>query len=456
MLALTTLVASTLLLADAAKDELALVRVSPAAGGKLALRIHQPPGQAGTTLGHPLGSDETFFALTGAQPTKFVFAADADGDTIDELCVVRHAANDPQKLLRIKTYSAPTVYGGEVGKPLATSKKGTLPRFAKQPKPGSVAAAGAGDSDGDGIDELWLIVHGENGVQSLQVRALPTTKNEPLDVVTKSIAGIDTAFETSVVSVCGIDRDGDDRDEVAILRRAIVGSTLAIYQAPEGIDEPAVKLAESVFIPGSTTMPPRAICRIRFDGDAADEIGVLSGVETGDGRFQVFEPPVGIGQFLAPALFSDSGFDVASDASDAVFVAGLRGYSFEPPPAQLGSTWSATYRHTVNGVKETIVVDHGILAQQAGGVLSFHFPLFKFAQGIYSPTAKSLEFTTSPIELNAPGTGSVYGFVYSPGLVFAGSTDTFVACSYTGYKKLPLGQVAQIGDGVVLFQAHAP
>lgn len=452
---LTALFAAALA-ADTAKDELALVRVVPGSDGKLALRIHLPPGQAGSTLGAALASDDSFFSLAGAQPVKFVFAADADGDGVDELCVLRHAASDKQKLLRLKVHAPPTSYEGEIGKPLSTSKKGSLPRFAKKPKVGAVAAAGAGDSDGDGVDELWLVVHGENDVESLEIRALPVTKNEPLDVVLKSAIGIDDSPGSTIASVCGIDWDADGDDEIAVLRTNFVGSTFAIYDAPNAVGETAVRLAESTFLQGTAGFVSRGICRVRFDGDFADEIGWMASNAAGETRFQIVEPPVGFGQFVAPSLFADSSFDPASDAADAVFLAGLRGFSFAAPPPDLGGTWSATYQHTAGSVKETIVVDHAILTQQAGGVISFHFPIFNFAQAAYSPTARSLDFLSSPIELNPPGTANEYSFVYSPGLVFAGSDSTFVLGSYTGFKKLPLGQVAQIGDGVVLFEAHFP
>lgn len=456
MLTLTAPLLALALAGDVAQDELALVRATTDSSGKLNLSVHRPPGSQPNQLGIPLASDATFFSTAGAQPVRFVFSADADGDGVDEVCVLRHKAKGDKKRLRVKTFAPPSVSDGSVGKAVGTSKAGTLPSFSSNGAVGGVFTAGAGDSDGDGVDELWLVVTNEDGSQSLEVRALPTTKNEPLDVVLRSVVGIDDQPDTSIVSVCGLQWDGFGREEIAVLRKGAVGTTIAIYQAPFSVGAAAVRLAESAAVPGPTGSSPVALCRVNFDGEPADEIGLLLTNVLGEARFYVYEPPLGFGAFLSPGVFLDSTFDSSNDSTNTLFLMSLRGYSFGATPADLSGTWSATYSHTVSGVAETIEVDHGIVAQQAGGVIQLSFPLFNFAQTIYTQTGKSLEFTTSPVQLNAPNTGILYTLIYSPGIVFAGSAGTFVLGSYTGTKKLPLGQTAELVGGVYLFLAHAP
>ncbi len=444
------LVATPVYAKNATVDEILVIRTNTTNSTKnQAVRIHRPAGTTPNSIGPTLASDETFNKLSGDLPTRFVFAGDGDGDGVDEVYQVRQQLS-AAKDLRLRAFLPPDEFLGSTGPAIASSKKGTLGRASGSAK---ITAMGCGDISDNAIDEALIIKSAANGTQDLEVRALPHQKNEAMDVVTASILAIDSAVETSIVGVCGVDWDGIGGDEVAILKKSPVGFALEIYRGPTTLGEAPQLLASAPTVPTLGGLEPTSICRMRFDSDAADEIGILLTNSNGVGRYLIYDLPTGPSAGLAAPLFDDNASDPSTDGLSSYAWMTLRGYSFKAPPANIAGTWSGTLKHTVQGQTETIALDHDIIAQQAGSVLTLALPLFNLAQANYVAGANLFTVTTTPVNLDAPGTGTHYALTFGPGIVFAGSGGTFIYGQYVGKKKLPLGQEADVTSGLYLFEA---
>jgi hypothetical protein len=320
---------------------------------------------------------------------------------------------------------------------------------------GNVAAIGAADVDDDGRDDLLVVRDLGTGKQALTVSALPTTKNETLAVANLGFEELIAGGER-VISITGLDYDGDGDDELAALVAGLTSAALVVFATPTGLEASAMVVARSAPLGLPFGFAPTAICRVRDPTDIGDEIGLLLTHGNGAGRFVVHEPPAGFGQALGQSLFEDFAFDPPGDDEQSVAPLMLRGYAFDAPATNISGSWSATLQHLADNSPETITLDHSIQAQQAGSVLSLNFPLFHPAQAIYQHALRKLEFTTQPIEFNAPGSGTLYALSLAPGIVFAGVDRTYALGAYTGAKKLPFGQTAAVTSGVYWIEIDAP
>ncbi len=454
------LLASSLVSAGAfANDEIALVRIEAGvAESPQILRIHRAPGTESNLLGPALASDESLGKALGSTPVRFVFAGDADGDGADEIYEVRVKQTSSGKDLRLKGYAPPAVYDGSLGKPVATSLAFSLGKVGKPNGASKIVAIGAGDHDDDGADEALVIVNSaaSPGKQSLEVRPLPLGPKGSMATVLASLIDIDAGLDTTILAVCGGDANGDGEEEIVVLKQRTTGTNIEVYAPPQAVGETAQLIASTTNLPALLGFAPTAMCRMRYDGDFADEIGVVLTNAAGTGRFTVYDLPTTVLQPPGTPHFDDVTFDPSTDGLTTAFAFALRGYSFAEPLENVAGTWSATLDHTVPGGPESLVLDHSIFAQQAGSVLTLAFPLFNYAQATYQPSIHLMEFATSPIELNAPGSGTLYKLTLGSALVFAGAEGTFLIGSYTGKKKLPLGQEAEVTAGTYRIEAHAP
>ena len=93
-------------------------------------------------------------------------AGNIDGDGTDEIVFIRHRGNDNQYL---NIYDSPTVVGGDIN-PLVASDLW----IGNTGTNSEITHMAAGDTDGDGDDEIVFIRHRLNENQYLNIYDLPT------------------------------------------------------------------------------------------------------------------------------------------------------------------------------------------------------------------------------------------------------------------------------------------
>ena len=179
-------------------DDLALVR-STAAGQ----RILTYPGTANGLSGSPTIVADVTFVING------IAAGDFDGDGLDDLAVVRPTAAGH----RVLTYSG--TVGGLHGSATVAFNRG----FA-------MFSMAAGDFDGDGRDDLAVVRATGSGQRIL---SFPGTAGG-----LSGAGSIIKDINFAVYSMTAADFDGDDYDDLAVLRVTATGERVVTYPGTAG------------------------------------------------------------------------------------------------------------------------------------------------------------------------------------------------------------------------------
>lgn len=442
------MLATAVLFADAATGaeppRVALLRTwTASANQQQRLSVHALPATGAISLAAALASDETFHPQASKSPTRALFAGDANGDGKDELFEVRSKSTDPLGTYTLRSFFAPTTYEGSIGPVLATAKKGTLGTSLGVP---AILAMGAGDMDDDGRDDALIALATEGGTLAIEVRKLPKKKDASMTAVKASLVGLGSTSSDTILAVAGVDFDGDDAEEIALLRRTNGSSfSLEVYSAPTTIGETPTLRGSYVAIDTLALGIPATLSRIQNDGDVRDEL--LIGFRLGASlrSIAIHELPVAVGLTLPDPVFQDTSLFSSTEPLTAALA--LRGHALALPPSDLSGPWTAHFEHLAGGTPETHDVSSGMQANQTGTLISLLLPVFNVAQANYTQSAPSLVFVTQNVSFTSPTNGSKYVFQFGSGLVVAGENSTFITGTYTGKKMLPLGQEAVVTAG---------
>ena len=193
------------------------------------LNIYEVPTVVGGEI-TPLIASDTWIGNVGmSNEITHMTRGDMDGDGTDELIFIRLKVNNDQYL---NIYDAPIVVDGEVTPLIASDiwigKVGT---------DNEITHMAAGDSDGDGTDELIFIRHRLNDNQYLHIYDIPTAVGGDINPLLASdlwIGNIGTNNE--ITRMAAGDSDGDGTDELAFIRHRTNGNQyLNVYDIPAAV-----------------------------------------------------------------------------------------------------------------------------------------------------------------------------------------------------------------------------
>ena len=190
------------------------------------LNIYEGPTVVGGDI-NPLIASDTWIGNVGTNSEiTHMAAGDTDDDGTDELIFIRHMTNDDQYL---NIYDAPTVIGSDIN-PLIASDTW----IGKIGTNNEITHMAAGDIDGDGAKELIFIRHRTNGNQYLNIYDAPTAVAGDINPLIASdlwIGNIGSSNE--ITHMAAGDTDGDGTDELVFIRHRINDNQyLNIYNNP--------------------------------------------------------------------------------------------------------------------------------------------------------------------------------------------------------------------------------
>ena len=194
------------------------------------LNIYDAPAEVGGDMNPLLASDSWIGEVGTNSEITHLAAGDIDGDGTDELIFLRHRVNDNQYLT---VYDIPTTLGGEID-PLVASDIwiGNIGTRSE------IMLMAAGDIDADGIDELIFVRDRQNTNQYLNIYHAPTEVGGDINPLVASdlwIGNIGTS--TEITHIAAGDTDGDGDDELVFIRhRDNDNQYLNIYHAPTVVE----------------------------------------------------------------------------------------------------------------------------------------------------------------------------------------------------------------------------
>ncbi len=317
---LTHAIAALLSVAVGQIDELGIVRIDPAAKGVPAgLELYSLSGSGFGVFEGATRSDPKIGKTTGKKVVRFVFGADTTGDGVDEVVIATERTAENSRPLEVKIYAAPKVPNGDLGKPLASLKKGAL----KMAGVNRVLCMSAGDWDADGKDELMVVRVPSFGEERLEIFRMPVGANKPLGAVLASDWTFGPPGEDNVAICCG-DADADGKDDIVSVRRALGGPDRLFVQRM-----PIVPIAEgellgsdaSIDAPDGATLV--SMFAIQKSGPIGFQLGFLRRDLTTLGnpsRIDVFGLPASAGGDIGAPLATQGPLDGES-VGDPVYAA---------------------------------------------------------------------------------------------------------------------------------------
>ena len=409
-------------------DDLVVVRAENSAKGKMELWAHLP-ATPHTTVPTAYASDESFHKAGGKRPVRFVFGADVDGDTVDEVVVLKEEL-DRGGRYRLYVHRAPKKLGHDVGKVLASTRKDAL---GSSTLFGEITAVAAVDVNGDGVDELAMIREVGDGTQRLELRKLPAGKKKKIGEPLGSYLDIGVAFFDGVISLDGMDIDGDAFEEIALVRGPVGQRRLDVVRPPFGVDDfLSEPLASAPVYP--TT---RSVRSIDLDSNGIDEIGLVRDHAPGDVRLSIHEQPH-FGVLTLPVAELSFGA-LESDASvHSIFP--LRGDATKAPPnpfedGELSGKFTVQMQHLeVTGYTGGATVTLG----PTTGTATLEYPYFDIEVGGATPLsgpfhAGQMIIGFPPVPFERPGKdGDTLSLIFQPGQVHWDGKKVIVTGSYSG------------------------
>ena len=228
-------------------------------------------------------------------------SGDIDGDGTDELIFIRHRVNDNQYM---NIYDVPTTVDGDINPLLASDTW-----IANIGTNNEITHMVAGDTDGDGTDELIFIRHRVNDNQYLNIYDIPTTIGGDINPLLASdtwIANIGTNNE--ITHMAAGDTDGDGTDELVFIRHRVNGNQyLNIYAGPIVVAGEINPLIASDLWIGNigTSNEITHMAAGDTDGDGTDEL-VFIRHRTNDNQYlNIYNIPTTVGSDINPLIASD-------------------------------------------------------------------------------------------------------------------------------------------------------
>ncbi len=194
------------------------------------LTIYDEPTVLFGDINPLLASDKWIGKVGTDNQITHLAAGDIDGDGTDEVIFIRQRANGNQYL---NIYDAPDVVAGELSPLLASDTWiGNIGTRSE------IMNLAAGDIDADGTDELIFVRNRQNNNQYLNVYDIPTVVGGDINPMVASdlwIGNIGTS--TEITHMAAGDTDGDGDDELVFIRhRDNDNQYLNVYNAPTVLD----------------------------------------------------------------------------------------------------------------------------------------------------------------------------------------------------------------------------
>ncbi len=434
-------------------DDVAVVRVSGGASAKLALYEHGPMAPGAKTLTPVHASDLNFFRASGARPVRFVFGADVDGDGAQEIVVLRELKSGRYKLT---TYLRPDVLFGNTSGVISSSAKDEIGAAGQY---GVITSIGAVDVNGDGRDEAAIVRQVGDGTQRLEIRGLPKKKRGAMSDAFGSYLDVGHAPFDEVISAVGLDIDGDDVEEIAIVRRSMgLPDRIQVLRAPLSEDDllgaPLMQATDSTPWAGIV----RSIEPIDLDLDGIDEIALVRDDPKGS-SIEVHGLPYD-GALAAPLAVDLVLTPKGHDALFALLV--LRGWS--PPVGEpdvfttgkLVGDYEYTLSHTISvGYGQFNDVTIGPVVGSSGNIdqsstFRFDFTNGGEIQGPFAEDTMSIPFGQTAV-VETP-TGDVLTLNFAGGKVLFTPGHLEVQGTYSGTGHNAFGQSIFLSNGQFAFR----
>jgi hypothetical protein len=315
---LMSILTSAFVLALAQIDEIGLVRVDPNANGSPAAVEIRPLATSGTDLfGDPTKGDPKIGKTVGKKVVRFVFGFDYTGDGVDEIAIASEVTSDSTRPLILKIYNAPKNQNGDLGKPIASLKKGQL----KLAGADRVVAMCALKFDADARDELAVVRIPSFGEERLEIFDFPSGTNKVLLPAIASDWTFGPAGEDNFAIASG-DADADGKEDVLALRH-VAGQqdALSIWKSPTFPISEATLLASDSTIDAADAAPIESAFAVQRNGPVSFQLALLRRGSDGAARLDLHTLPESIGGSLSQPIASEGPLDtvVAANPVRAAF-----------------------------------------------------------------------------------------------------------------------------------------
>ncbi len=162
------------------------------------LNIYEVPVVVGGDVNPLLASDVWIGNVGSDNEITHMAAGDIDGDEVDELLFIRQRGNGNQYL---NIYNAPTVVGGEIN-PLIASDTWV----GNMGDRSEIMLMAAGDTGGDGDDELIFVRNRQNNNQYLNIYDIPTVVGSDINPLIASDLWIGNIGTRNEITHFGVGR----------------------------------------------------------------------------------------------------------------------------------------------------------------------------------------------------------------------------------------------------------
>jgi hypothetical protein len=246
-----------------------------------------------------------------------IAGVDVDGDGIDEIAALNNMTSGRQRLV---IFNTPVTRG--TGPPIASDSS-----FGNANNDYNMVSIAGVDIDGNGIEEIAALNNMTSGRQRLVIFNAPVDGNTGPPIGGDAYIG-NWTNDYHILCITGIDMDGDGIDEIAALNNTMSGiQRLVIFNAPvDGNTGPPVG-GDGYIGNWTNDYNIVSIAGMDVDGDGCDEIAGLNNMITSSSflftqRLVLFNDSVN-GNSWEP-IASDSSFGNFADDRHMVAVAGIR------------------------------------------------------------------------------------------------------------------------------------
>jgi hypothetical protein len=255
--------------------------------GKFKLEVYDVPVGLGDDTGPPIASDNYMGAsIKDIGAPRSYGVIDAVNGWIDGLAVLRQR---PDSRFKLQIYDVPTMPGGNTGPPAAFD--GSMGAW--------IEYIATGNFDSDPEDEIAILRKKSDANYKLQIYDIPTI---PADNTGPPIA-VDYNIGADIIAMAAANFDGDQRDELAILRlRPDDKIKLEIYDVPTvvGGDTGAPVASDN-----NMGIDILDFAAGNFDGDPENEIAVVRQRPDDSYKLQIYDVPTVVGGDTGPPVAID-------------------------------------------------------------------------------------------------------------------------------------------------------
>ncbi|MFH0944873.1 MAG: hypothetical protein V2A76_06715 [Planctomycetota bacterium] len=344
----------SLLLSGSVPDDICLIRINPThPKQKLWIYVHQPELGDEVIYGGLTASDLKFEKLLGAKPVRHVFPANWDGLGMDELIVVRERVKKQDHRLELRVYRMPDRINGNTGSVVAKSRQADLGVAVGD---GRIVCVGPVDLEGDDQDEVALVREAADGRQFLEVRRFPRWKNDPMGSAVRSDSTFGQAGTDENLAIFGSDVLGDAADEIVVLRRGGGGpDRLLVFQLPAqpgGETGPAVR--SDLDLTPADGGENLGMWRMRPEIGGEYQALVLRRGLDGRQRLELFGLPSGVGADVGASLQTHLEMDYAGTEIPTFAAFGARDLD-DQPWVEFHGSWKLLLRIAYQDIGGNII-----------------------------------------------------------------------------------------------------